>query len=67
MKKWVEVKVDGGTFVTGGEDGKAFGVKCPQCDGIMRNANIEIAATKKVHAKFEELERKHIGDTTPGE
>lgn len=51
LKKWVEAKVEGATFATGGEDGKVFGVKCPQCDGIMRNANIEIAGTKKVYAR----------------
>ena len=32
----------------------------------MRNVNVEEAATKKVYLLFNELERKHIGNTTPG-
>lgn len=53
LKKWVEAKVEGATFVKDGKDSKVFGVKCPQCDdGIMKNGDIEVAATKKVYAKY---------------
>ena len=52
LKKWVQAKVESASFATGGEDGKIFGVKCPQCDAIMRSVNIEIAATKQVHKRY---------------
>ncbi|KAK1082499.1 hypothetical protein LTR48_006935 [Friedmanniomyces endolithicus] len=32
----------------------------------MKNVNVEIAATKRVYQRFEEVEPKHIGETTPG-
>ena len=68
LKKWVAANVESSNFVTSGENGEIWGIKCPhpQCDAVMRNVNVEEAATKKVYAQFEELERKHIGNTTPG-
>lgn len=40
LKQWVNVQVEGGLHVTGGEgdaDGeKVFGIKCVECPGIMR-------------------------------
>ncbi|KAK5170313.1 uncharacterized protein LTR77_004900 [Saxophila tyrrhenica] len=54
------------------EEGKPnsllFGIKCPHpdCKGVMRNVNVEMGATKKVYQKFAEIERKFIGDSTPG-
>ncbi|KAK0935065.1 hypothetical protein LTR29_013385 [Friedmanniomyces endolithicus] len=66
LKKWVTAQVDESTFTTGGEDGKSFGIKCVQCDAVMKNVNVEIAATKRVYQRFEEVEPKHIGETTPG-
>jgi hypothetical protein len=34
-------------------EGLLFGVKCPHadCEGVMRNVNVMIAGTKKVHHK----------------
>jgi hypothetical protein len=32
----------------------------------MRAVNIRIATIKKMYEQFVKLERKHIGDTTPG-
>ena len=52
LKKWVESNVESATFAVGGEDGKIFGIKCPQCDGIMRSVNVEIATTKKVYERY---------------
>ena len=45
--------MEGANLATGGEFNSIFGVKCPQsqCDGTMRNVNIEIAATKKVYER----------------
>jgi hypothetical protein len=51
LKKWVAAQVDSASFTVGGEDGKAFGVRCPQCDAVMKNVNIELAANKKVYEK----------------
>ncbi|KAK3717601.1 hypothetical protein LTR37_005667 [Vermiconidia calcicola] len=65
LKKWVQSNVESANLVTGGDDGKVYGVHCPQCKAIMGNVNVKIAATKKVYERFEELERKHIGDATP--
>jgi hypothetical protein len=60
LKKWVEAQVEVGNFVkkigeeqdVEGQDAKRdllFGVKCPhpECDGVMRNVNVQAAATKK--------------------
>ena len=53
LKKWVESNVEIANFALGREEGSVFGVKCPhpQCEGIMRNVNVEIAATKKVYER----------------
>ncbi|KAF2165418.1 hypothetical protein M409DRAFT_24268 [Zasmidium cellare ATCC 36951] len=66
LKAWVAAQVEGGLFTMGGEDGKTFGVKCPQCPAIMRSVNVQIAATKLVHQRFDVAERKHIAENTPG-
>ena len=61
---------DGGKDGEGGDEirKEGRGVRCPHpgCEGVMRNFNVQDAVSKKVHAKFELLEMKHIGDTTPG-
>lgn len=31
-----------------GDGGKMFGVRCPECPGIMKEVNVENASTKKV-------------------
>ena len=49
LKKWVAAQIENANFTTGGEDGKAFGVKCPQCDAVMKSVNVEDAGTKKVY------------------
>lgn len=49
LKKWVAAQIESANYTTGGEDGKAFGVKCPQCDAVMKNVNVEDAAVKKVY------------------
>jgi len=49
LKKWIEVQVDNGNFTFGGKDGKALGIKCPQCPAVMKNVNVYIATTKKVY------------------
>lgn len=51
MRKWVETNVESANFTTS-EDGKVFGIKCTECDGIMRNVNVQAAVTKKVHNRF---------------
>ena len=68
LRRWVDTNIENATFTTDGEDGKVFGIKCPhpECEGIMRNVNVEMTVTKKTYQRFVELERKHIGDTTPG-
>ncbi|KAK3116357.1 hypothetical protein LTR53_003383 [Teratosphaeriaceae sp. CCFEE 6253] len=63
LKKWVEAQVSSGLIV---QAGKTFGIQCPECDAVMKSVDVEVAATKKVHQCFEELERKHIGENTPG-
>lgn len=55
LKKWTECCVDDATFATAtvDENGIEFiGIKCPQCDGVMRNVNVMIAATKKVYQRY---------------
>ena len=49
LSNWVTSNVESGNFANGG---KVFGVKCPECDSIMRNVNVEIAATKKIHKRL---------------
>ncbi|CAK4031015.1 E3 ubiquitin- ligase [Lecanosticta acicola] len=66
LKQWVNTQIEENLFITGGEDGKAYGIKCPQCDELMRNINIELATTKKFHQLFEERERHHFAEITPG-
>ncbi|EME44851.1 hypothetical protein DOTSEDRAFT_169860 [Dothistroma septosporum NZE10] len=66
LKAWVNVQIETAQFATGGENGKRFGVKCPECPAVMKNVNIQIATTKKMYASFEKAERKHIVDGTPG-
>lgn len=53
LKGWVEAQVESGNFTAGGEDGQAFGVKCPHpdCKGVMKNVNVGVAATKKVYER----------------
>ncbi|CZT25074.1 uncharacterized protein RCC_10804 [Ramularia collo-cygni] len=64
LRKWVEARVEGGTFEFG-KDGKMFGVRCPECPEVMREVNVQNAATKKVFKRFQELERRHVADTVP--
>lgn len=70
LKKWVEANIESASFKTTEENG-VFGVRCPQpdCEGVMRNVNVNIALGKKgmpTYQRFVELERKYIGDNTPG-
>lgn len=60
LKAWIRAQVESGLFVTGGKDGKTFGIKCPQCPAVMRSVNVQMAATKTAHQRFEFAERKHI-------
>lgn len=64
LKAWTNAQIEGSLFATG-DDGKIFGIKCPQCPALMRNVNIEIATTQKPYALFEKAERVHIANTTP--
>ena len=66
MKQWIQTQIEENLFITGGEDGKTFGIKCPQCDAMMRKVNIELATTKKFRQLFEERERHHFAEITPG-
>ena len=49
LRKWVEHSIENANFKTTGdsEEGKVWGVQCPECDGIMRQVNIQHAAPKK--------------------
>ncbi|KAK3676911.1 hypothetical protein LTR78_003115 [Recurvomyces mirabilis] len=66
LKKWVQTQVDSSNYATGDEGGKVFGIRCPQCVAIMKDDDLEEVTTKKVYKEFEEAERKHIIDNTPG-
>lgn len=48
LRLWIEASVDGTNFKSGGEDGKLWGIQCPQCDCIMRGVNVQDGSTKKI-------------------
>lgn len=49
LKQWVKSQVEAGAPAVDPNNSDVFGISCPECDGIMRNVNIQIAATKKTY------------------
>jgi hypothetical protein len=66
LRQWVDTCIESNQTTIGGDDGKTLGIQCPECPSLMRAVNIQIATIKKMYEQFDKLERKHIGDTTPG-
>ncbi|EGP89388.1 unnamed protein product [Zymoseptoria tritici ST99CH_3D1] len=47
------------------EEKTVLGIRCPECEKVMKSFDVRIAGTDKVFKRFDELERRHIGDSTP--
>ena len=57
MKDWIAALLNGTTYDK---------IGCPECPQLMQNADVKVHAAKDVYARFDELERRAIAETTPG-
>jgi hypothetical protein len=60
LKAWVDIQITDREFKTSGldTDEVVFGIRCPECEGIMRSVNVQAATSKKMHDSFERQEEK---------
>ncbi|KAK5109117.1 hypothetical protein LTR62_007479 [Meristemomyces frigidus] len=57
MKAWVKAQLDMTTYDK---------LRCPECPGLMLNADVQRAASKDVYARFDGMERRGIAEKNAG-